>query len=243
MPNSNKYRNEIQAALFEMRDADYAAFQQKLMPTVDPQRVIGMRTPMLRAYAKRLSGSEAAEGFLSSLPHTYYDENNLHGALLDGIRDYEEALCRVEEFLPYIDNWATCDMFCPKVLRSNPDRLWERILAWLASDHVYTVRYALVRLTSWYLDDALFRPAVLEAAADVTHEDYYVRMAQAWLFSIALVKQYDTALPYLTEHRLSPWVHNKAIQKAIESYRVPTDRKILLKTIRIPTAKKEATLP
>lgn len=222
----------IRDALFSMRDEKYAAFQGKLIPDMPPERVIGVRTPALRTYAKTLFGSEDARAFLSSLPHEYYDENNLHGALLDHIRDFDDALAAVETFLPFIDNWATCDMFCPKSLLTHPDRLWERILVWLASEHVYTVRYGLVRLLTWYLDAPRFSSQVLDEAASVQSTDYYVQMAQAWLFSIALVKQYDHALPYLTDQRLSPWVHNKAIQKAVESYRVDTAVKSYLKTLK-----------
>lgn len=229
----NNGAKQIQAGLFALQDPRYRAFQQKLIPTVDPDRVIGVRTPALRKYARLIAGSDAASEFLASLPHEYYDENNLHAALLEHIGDFDTALAAVEAFLPHIDNWATCDGFCPKVLRKEPARLWEHIERWLASNRVYTVRYALVRLTAWYLDEPLFsNHRVLQAAAGVEHADYYVRMAQAWLFSVALVKQYGTVLPYLTEWRLSPWVHNKAIQKAVESYRVPDATKAYLKTLR-----------
>lgn len=222
----------IRDALFAMRDENYACFQQKLIPTVPLERMIGVRTPQLRAYAKKIAGSEDAQGFLSVLPHEYYDENNLHAALLEFIRDFDEALAAVEEFLPYIDNWATCDAFCPKVLRRKPDLLLEHIRVWLASSEVYTVRYGLVRLMSWYLNDPLFSTDLLDMAARVTPDDYYVRMAQAWLFSMALVKQYNATLPYLTGNRLPTWIHNKAIQKAVESYRIPPETKAYLKTLK-----------
>lgn len=234
--------NQIRDALFAMRDEGYACFQAKLMPTVASERIIGVRTPRLRAYAKQIAGSDEANAFLSVLPHAYYEENNLHAALLEHIREFDAALDAVEQFLPYIDNWATCDGFCPKILQSDPDRLWERILVWLVSDRVYTVRYGLVRLTAWYLDVPRFSEQVLDAAASVSHSDYYVRMAQAWLFSVALVKQYEATLPYLTEQRLDAWIHNKAIQKAVESYRIPPDIKTYLKTLkRRETTKKENT--
>ena len=151
---------------------------------------------------------------------------------MEEIRDVDKALAAVERFLPYIDNWATCDSFCPKCLRKDLDRLWTAIERWLASDRPYTIRYALVRLTGWYLDDPHLAKNALEAALAVDHPDYYVRMAQAWLVSVALIKQYHTALPYLTEHRFSPWIHNMAIQKAIDSYRVPPQIKVYLKTLR-----------
>ena len=215
-----------------MRDADHASFQAKLMPTVARKSIIGVRTPALRAYAKRLAKRPEAELFLASLPHTYYEENNLHAALLETIRDADTALAAVETFLPYIDNWATCDSFCPKCLRADLARLWRSIERWLASDRPYTIRFALVRLTAWYMDDPHLAKDALDAALAITHPDYYVRMAQAWLVSFALIKQYETALPYLTEHRFSPWIHNKAIQKAIESYRTPMPVKAYLKSLR-----------
>lgn len=223
---------QIQEKLFSLRDAAYADFQQKLIPTVSKEAVIGVRIPVLRKYAKSLQNTQAAELFLQALPHTYYDENNLHAALLDGIKNFDTALSAVNNFLPYIDNWATCDLFCPKALKSKPTRLWEEIQVWLASDAPYTVRYALVRLTGMYLDTPLFFPDVLKSAAAVQSDDYYVLMAQAWFFSMALVKQYQTALPYITEKKLPTWVHNKAIQKATESYRTPQDVKEYLKTLR-----------
>ena len=222
----------IQASLLALGDGDYAAFQCKLMPTVDPACVIGVRTPLLRRYAKQLAKTAEAELFLQTLPHTYYEENNLHAALLEQKKDFDTAITEVERFLPYVDNWATCDSFCPGVLKKEPQRLWEAILRWLSSDKVYTVRYGLVRLLNWYLDAPNFSPAVLEVAANVTHDDYYVRMAVAWLFSMALVKQYDATLPYLTACRLPVWIHNKAIQKAVESYRIDPATKTYLKTLK-----------
>ena len=188
--------------------------------------------PALRAYAKRIVNTEDAACFLSALPHRYLEENHLHAALLEYVKDADSACHALETFLPYLDNWATCDSFCPKVLRNSPALLWERILVWLSANEPYTVRFALVRLTAWYLDSPLFSEAVLQAALLPTQQDYYVRMAQAWLFSIALVKQYDTALPYLTDRKLPVWIHNKAIQKAVESYRIPPARKQELKALR-----------
>ncbi len=229
----------VRHALFAMRDEKYAAFQSRLMPTVARESIIGVRTPALRAYAKKLAKSPEAELFLASLPHAYYEENNLHAALLEQIRDADTAFDAVEKFLPYIDNWATCDSFCPKCLRNDLAWLWEAIERWLVSDRPYTVRFALVRLTAWYLDDPHLAKKALDAAAGVTHPDYYVRMAQAWLLSFALIKQYETALPYLTERRFSPWIHNKAIQKAIESYRTPPLIKAYLKTLRRKTHESE----
>ena len=210
----------------------YQVFQSKLLPTLPPDRVIGVRIPVIRTYAKQLAGTPAASAFLASLPHDYYDENNLHAALIEHIEDFDLALEAVEQFLPYIDNWATCDGFCPKCLRKELQRLFPSVKRWLASDHPYTVRFALVRLTAWYLDAPIFTPEILELAASVKSDEYYVNMAVAWFFSIALVKQYSATLPYLTAHRLPMWVHNKAIQKAVESYRPSAKIKSYLKTLK-----------
>ena len=222
----------IQERLWALSDTAYKRFQSNLLPTLSPDSVMGVRTPELRRLAKRLNGSAEAAHFLAALPHQYYDENNLHAALLEHIKDFDTALAEVERFLPYIDNWATCDGFCPKCLRKDPDRFLQRIGKWLTSSHPYTVRYALVRLTAWYLDDPIFTTEILALAAAVESEEYYVKMAQAWFFSIALVKQYETTIPYLTEHRLPVWVHNKAIQKAVESYRPSPETKSYLKTLK-----------
>lgn len=222
----------IQNRLFSLQDEGYRRFQSKLLPTVPQDSIIGVRTPDIRRYAKELFGSQEAQEFLLALPHTYYDENNLHGALLDHIPDFDAALEAVEAFLPHIDNWATCDMFCPKVLRKDPEKLLQAIRKWLVSDKVYTLRYGLVRLTFWYLEDPIFSPTILELAASVKHEDYYVQMAVAWFFSMALVKQWDATLPYLTKKKLPLWIHNKAIQKAIESYQLSPERKEFLKTLK-----------
>ena len=223
---------KIREALFAMRDEPYAQFQRKLMPTVDPARVLGVRIPDVRRLAKSIYGTNAARAFLSDLPHAFYDEDNLHGALLDRIPNFDTAIAEVERFLPYIDNWATCDLFCPKTLLQKPDSLLSHIKSWLSSDKVYTVRYGLVRLTSWYLDGARFTPEILSLAAQVRNEDYYINMAQAWFFSMTLAKQYDATIPYLKAQKLDAWVHNKAIQKAVESYQVSPEIKAYLKTLK-----------
>lgn len=225
-------KHDLNTLLLSMREESYAQFQRKLIPSVAPERVIGVRIPALRRLARQSVGSKAAADFLNELPHALYDEDNLHGALLDLIPDFDTAIYEVERFLPYIDNWATCDLFCPKVLLQKPDRLLSHIKSWLRSDKVYTVRYGLVRLTSWYLDGARFTPEILSLAASVQNSDYYVKMAQAWFFSMALAKQYDATIPYLTLHKLDAWVHNKAIQKAIESYQISTEIKAYLKTLK-----------
>ena len=233
-------QSTLTESLFACKDEAYAAFQAALMPTVDRARILGVRIPDVRRLAKQYYGTKEAECFLASLPHAFYDENNLHGALIDRIPDFDTAIFEVERFLPYVDNWATCDSFCPKSLLCDSGRLWKHILVWLKSDRAYTVRYGLVRLTAWYLEGARFTPEVLSVAASVQSENYYVNMAQAWLFSMALAKQYAATLPYLTEHRLDAWVHNKAIQKALESYRIAPETKAFLKALTLP-AKGEPT--
>ncbi len=233
-------KTEIQKRLFALQDEGYRNFQARLMPEIDPARIIGVRTPLIRAMSRELSGNAEAEAFLSSLPHVFYEENNLHAALLEKIGDCDKALSALEAFLPYIDNWATCDGFCPKVLRRSPDLLLGRIRVWLRDEHPFTVRYGLVRLTNWYLQEPLFTPEILELGASINREEYYVRMAQAWLFSMALIKQTDATIPYLTERRLSPWVHNKALQKARESHQASKDLLGLLEPLKISTKGKEA---
>ena len=222
----------ISEMLFALQDSSYQAFQSKLMPTISPETIIGVRTPLLRKLAKELSGTPQAADFLRALPHDYYEENNLHAFLIEQIRDYDTALAETERFLPYIDNWATCDCFCPKVFAKHLPTLIGPIRRWLDSDRVYTVRYAMGMLMRHYLGDA-FRPEYLAWAAEVRSEEYYINMMRAWFFATALAKQPDAALPWLTEQRLDVWTHNKTIQKAVESFRIPPERKQQLRRLRI----------
>ena len=233
-------QDSILSDLLSMQDLDYKQFQQKLMPTISPEKVLGVRIPLLRNYAKRIAKEERTQIFLKSLPHCYYDEDNLHGALLEEIKDFETALAEVERFLPYLDNWATCDLFCPKVLKKEPERFLQSLQKWLQSKHPYTVRYALVRLTAWYLDEPLFGESILSLATVPKSEEYYVQMAQAWFFSMALAKHYEATLPYLLEQKLPVWVHNKAIQKAIESYQLSSEKKQFLKTLKRKNEKEDS---
>lgn len=203
------------------------------MPTVDPDTVIGVRMPALRKLAKDFAETPEAAEFLKALPHRYYEENNLHGLLISAMRDYDRAVAALDAFLPYVDNWATCDLIRPKVFQKHLPELLEKIQVWLASDHTYTVRFGLEMLMTCYLDDA-FRPEYPELAAGVRSGEYYVNMMIAWYFATALAKQYDAALPYLRERRLDPWIHNKAIQKAIESCRVTGEQKAYLRTLKVP---------
>lgn len=222
---------EIQEKLFALQDIKYKEFQSRLIPTVDPESIIGVRTPQLRKLAKELARMPQIGEFWRELPHTYYEENCLHAFTVETIRDYETCISCAESFLPYIDNWAVCDQFSPGVFGKNREKLLERIQDWLHSEHTYTVRYGVDMLMRWYLDEA-FREEHLRMAAAVRLDDYYVKMALAWYFATALAKQYDSAIPYFEEGRLDAWVHKKAIQKAIESRRVSEERKAYLRGLK-----------
>ena len=191
-----------------------------------------MRTPDLRKLAKEMCGTKEAEKFLHSLPHEYYEENNLHGFLIEAIQDFDACITALNEFLPCVDNWATCDMMSPKALKKNLPGLYEWVKIWIASGNTYTVRFGVNMLMKYYLEEA-FLPEYPELVASIQSEEYYIKMVVAWYFATALAKQYDAVLPYLEEKRLERWTHNKTIQKAIESYRVTTEQKSYLKQLKI----------
>lgn len=232
MASSKEYLNFISEQLFALQDTEYQTFQSKLMPAIPSETVIGVRTPLLRKLAKELAGTPQAEEFLHSLPHRYYEENNLHAFLIEQIRDYDTVLAETETFLPYIDNWATCDCFCPKVFAKHKAELLASIRRWLNSGKLYPVRYAMGMLMRYYLDEG-FRPEYLAWVAGVHSEEYYLNMMRAWYFATALAKQPDAALPWLTERRLDVWTHNKTIQKAVESCRISPEMKQQLRELRI----------
>ncbi|MCM1541360.1 MAG: DNA alkylation repair protein [Blautia sp.] len=223
--------SEIRAKLFEIRDEEYKAFHAKLIPTVPEEAIIGVRTPVLRKYAREMAKDPRIGEFLGAVPHQYYDENNLHGFLIEQDKDYEKCLAAVESFLPYIDNWATCDMLAPKVFGRHTGELLEPVRRWIASEETYTVRFAMNMLMRFYLDEK-FRQEYLEMVSAVKSEEYYVNMMIAWYFATALAKQYDAALPYLEQRKLSPWTHNKTIQKACESYRITAEQKAYLRGLK-----------
>ena len=221
----------IREMLLSLQDGKFAAFQARLIPNVAPERILGVRTPELRKLAKQLRGSSDAEAFLNTLPHEFFEENNLHAFLLCGIKDFERCVQAVEDFLPYVDNWATCDQLRPKAFARNRQALLPRIRSWLNSDRTYTRRFGIGMLMSHFLDED-FREEYLSWVSDIHSEEYYVNMMIAWYFATALAKQYRAALPYIEERRLGPWVHNKTIQKALESYRVSEEHKACLKTLK-----------
>ncbi len=223
---------KVQKELFAMQDLKYRDFHSKLMPTVDKEKIIGVRTPQLRKYAAAFAKTEEAAAFMEILPHQYYEEDNLHGFLIEKIRDYEKCIEALDKFLPYVDNWATCDMMSPKVLKEEPEKLMGKVKIWIKAEETYVVRFAMGCLMNYYLEEN-FSIECADIVADVHSEEYYIQMMQAWYFATALAKQYDAILPYLLERKLSTWVHNKTIQKAVESYRITLEQKAYLKTLKI----------
>ncbi|MCI8582435.1 MAG: DNA alkylation repair protein [Dorea sp.] len=230
--NKDNVTKSVQRKLFELQDVEYRDFHARLMPTVEKEKIIGIRIPVLRKFAKEYAKSEDAGEFIKILPHDYYEENNLHGFLIEGIKDYEECIRALDIFLPYVDNWATCDIIAPKVFKKHLPELEHKIWEWMASGHTYTVRYGIGMLMRFYLDEA-FQKEYLTRVTQVQSEEYYVKMMAAWYFATALAKQYETTLPFIEERRLEKWTHNKAIQKAIESSRITQEQKRYLRTLKI----------
>lgn len=228
MNNPSEY---IRERLFALQDTSYGDFQAALMPTVSRERIIGVRTPALRSLAKEIAKSPLREGFLRSLPHKYYEEDNLHALLLEREGDVSSLFTALDGFLPFVDNWATCDMLSPKVFYKKPDELIFKAYEWMKSGHTYTVRFGIGVLMRHYLDGD-FQSEYADAVAFCCCDDYYVNMMVAWYFATALAKQYDAILPYLQERKLSAWCHNKTISKAIDSYRITPEQKDFLRALR-----------
>ena len=222
---------DLQQELFALQDKTYREFHSKLMPDTDKEAVIGIRIPVLRKFAKAFAKKAEAREFLQQLPHLYYEENNLHMMLISAEKDYEKCLIEVERFVPYIDNWATCDMPAPKCFARHKQELLPKVKEWIRSEETYTIRYGIDLLMALYLDED-FKPEYLELAASVTSEEYYVKMVIAWYFATALAKQWDAAIPYIEQRRLSDWVHRKTIQKAVESFRITKEQKDYLRTLK-----------
>lgn len=221
---------DIQKMLFDLQDTTYRDFHSRLIPEINKDTIIGVRTPDVRSLAKKLYGTEIAEEFLRSLPHRYYDENNLHAFLIEQIKEYDIAISAVEEFLPFVDNWATCDMMRPKVFKKHLPALKEKCFEWIESENTYTVRFGIVMLMTHFLDSE-FSPEMLSAVARIKSEEYYISMAVAWHFATALTKQYESALPYLESRCLDPLTHRRTIQKARESLRLTKEQKLYLKSL------------
>lgn len=223
----------ITKRILELQDMEYREFTARLIPDIDKKRIVGVRLPQLRTLAKEIVREGKGDAVLTELPHYYTDENNLHALVLAELKDYDRTVAELDRFLPYVDNWATCDSMKPKAFnrKSCHDRLLSDIRRWLNSEHPFTIRFAISMLMTHFLDND-FREEYLDWVAAVDNEHYYVRMMVAWYFATALAKQYDATLPYLMARRLKKWTHNKAIQKAIESLRITQEQKQLLRTLK-----------
>ena len=217
--------------LLTVKDDEYREFQVKLVPNISPDSIIGVRTPDMRKIAKEVSQSDERDSFLKELPHKYYEENLVHFFIISTIKDFDECIAAVETFLPYIDCWPVSDQSSPKVFKKNHNKLLPYIRKWIASDHVYTARFGIRMLMNEYLGDD-FKEEYLELVASNKGEDYYLKMMVAWYFATALAKRYDESVKYIEERKLDEWVHKKAIQKAVESYRVSDEHKQYLKSFR-----------
>lgn len=227
----------IQERLFALQDMKYREFHLGLVPTADEDYMIGVRVPQVRKMAKEVAKEEGCQDFLRQLPHKYYEENNLHAFIIEGMKDYEQCLAEVNRFLPYVDNWATCDSMNPKVFKKHKKELLPQIDAWLSSDKTYTIRFGIGMLMGNYLDED-FTPEYLKKVAAVISEEYYVNMMRAWYFATALAKQYEATVKLLEERQLDTWTHNKTIQKAVESYRITPEQKEYLRTLKMKSTPK-----
>ncbi len=222
---------KIQEKLFALQDEKYRDFQGALIPGKSNSTMIGVRTPLLRSLAKELYPLDETASFMESLPHEYFDENQLHAFLIENERDFDTCLALTERFLPYVDNWATCDQLSPKTFRKNLPELEKKAVEWCASEKPFTVRFGIKMLMSHFLDDGRFDEKYLKIVTSVRSEHYYVKMMIAWYVATALAKQWDAALVVLKNHELDPWVHQKAIQKAVESRRISAEQKDLLRSL------------
>jgi len=224
--------DDIRDKLFKMQDIGYRDFNSKLIPTVKKEDMIGVRTPELRKYAKKLLKEEGVEDFLHSLPHKYFDENQLHAFIISEIKEFKLCIDELINFLPYLDNWATCDQLSPKIFKKYRNDLLPHIYEWLKSNKTYTVRFGIGMLMEHFLDED-FKTEYPEMVAAVRSEEYYINMMTAWYFATALAKQYESILPFIEGNKLDTWTHNKSIQKAIESNRISAEQKNYLKGLKI----------
>ena len=223
---------DLQKILFSMADEKYRDFQSKLMPTVPKEKIIGIRTPLLRKFAKDFSKTAEAKTFIKKLPHEFYEENNIHAFLLEFITDFDECAAEVTKFLPFVDNWATCDSMSPKIFKKNKTALLGYIEKWLSAGDTYSVRFGIKMLMEHFLEED-FSLEYPKKVAKIKSDEYYIKMMQAWYFATALAKQYEAVLPFIENQKLEKWVHNKAIQKSVESFRITAEQKEYLKTLKI----------
>lgn len=226
-----KISEKIYSDLISMQDIKYKEFNAKLIPNIEASSMIGVRTPELRKYAKRFSKMPESKEFMNMLPHTYYEENNIHGFLIEELKEYNQIIEALSRFLPYVDNWATCDLISLKIFRRYPDEVYEKVKQWIASEHTYTVRFGIGILLSFFLEEH-FSEESMNLAVSIRSEEYYINMMIAWYIATALAKQYKAAIRIIEEKKLDIWVHNKAIQKAVESRRISDDKKLYLKSFK-----------
>ena len=224
--------SSIQIDLFKLQDIEYRDFQVKLIPGYSTDCMIGVRTPELRKYSKKMIKENNYISFLDELPHKYFDENQLHGFIISEIKDYDTCINYLNKFLPYIDNWATCDQTSPKVFKKHHKELLKHIKIWIKSKKTYTIRFGIGMLMQHFLDDD-FKEEYLELVSSIRSNEYYVNMMIAWYFATALAKQYEKTISYIENKKLDVWTHNKAIQKAIESYRITQEQKDYLRGLKI----------
>lgn len=225
-------KTDLNKRLDSLQDLKYRDMQIKIIPTIDPGSIIGVRTPELRKMAKDILKADNYKAFLEELPHKYFEENQLHAFIISGIKDLNECMEELERFLPYVDNWATCDQMSPKVFKKHKDALLMYIKEWIESDRPYTIRFGVGMLMEHFLDDD-YDPCYPEMVAKIRSEEYYVNMMIAWYFATALAKQYESILPFIEGKKLADWTHNKAIQKSVESSRISDERKRYLKTLKV----------
>ena len=223
----------IRDDLLKLRDENYKLFVAKLIPNIAPEKIIGIRTPVLRKYAKQIHATAQAEEFMANLPHSYFEEDNLHTFLIEQITDYDKCIEKTERILPHIDNRASCDSFNPRCFKNNTDKLITSVRKWIFSPKVYECRFGMLNLMRYYLEDDEFKEEYFEWVSAVEGKDYYIKMMQAWYFATALAKQYDSAYAFISKQRLDAWTHNKAIQKAKESLRISRERKSELEKLKI----------
>lgn len=217
--------------LFELQDKKYQELQSKIVPTIDKNKIIGVRVPDARKLAKKYSNTDDAKKFLSELPHKYYDENMLHGLLISEIKEYDECIKELDRFLPYVDNWAVCDIMSPKSFKKNKTALMKKIIEWSNSSETYTCRFGIGALMQHFLDED-FKKDYLKIPAKIHTEEYYINMMIAWYYATALAKQWDDTIIYIEKNKLDTWTHNKTIQKARESYRITDSQKEYLKSLK-----------
>ena len=228
--------NKIIEDLLKFQDNKYKEFQSKLIPTSNVDTFIGVRTPELRNYAKDLIKTNSYKDFINELPHKYFDENQLHAFIISELKDYDECIKNINIFLPYVDNWATCDQMSPKIFKKNKDRLIIEINKWIKSSKTYTIRFGIGMLMQYYLDEG-FKKDYLKLVSKIKSKEYYVNMMIAWYFATALAKQYKDTIPYIENKVLDPWTHNKTIQKALESNRITKEQKEYLRELKTTTSK------